>query len=700
MEAFFYPKSILIIGISGKPQNIPRLILDNLLRWGFKGRIFGLNPRSSDPHANGIRMYRDMEDLPEVPDLAVCLVPARLVPEYLEACGKFGIRRVAIPSGGFAELDEEGSRLSHSLITIARRYDIRFMGPNGLMTANTTNGLCLPFMPLLRPPKGGMSFVSQSGGLGILLFNLIANENLGIAKFASIGNKLDINEADVIEYLNQDPETDIICLYLESIADGNRLLGVAKNATKPIVAYKANTTSAGSRAALSHTSGVSNDEDVMDAAFEAASIIRIHEFSDFVAVAKAFKLPPMRGNRIMVMSPMGGFSVIGADLCEKAGFEFADPGREFYEGLRNFTNAGVIRFSNPLDMGDIYDAHMAAHVGYEVLHNDNVDGAVYIGQRVTLPEGESVFKKLFSVDVSKDIYDAMLSSGKPMAVCLYGAVGRITSAKQTTNYPIFNGPEEMVRALAVQKNWHERALQKQEKPARNLFCTREEGAKWLENHATVMGEETLELLSMAGVPVVKSGVALDEKAAVKTAGRIGFPVVMKIVSPDALHKTEAGGVIIGVQNKEAVSRSFRQLRKNLEAHKKGARYEGVRIQKMAEEGYDMFIGGRGDDAFGPVVVFGFGGIYVEVFKDVQTCLCPASADLVRKKIKCLKSVAILKGARGTKPADLDAYIDAIVKVSWLLAEFREIQEIDINPLRLFKDGSGVCALDARMVVNK
>ena len=696
MEKMFNPQSIVIIGLSSKRSNIPRSILDNLLRWGYRGRIFGLNPFSEDVSVKGIKMFKKMEELPEIPDLAVCLVPARFVPEYVEICGKFGIRRMAIPSGGFAELGEEGKKLSDSILSIARSYGIRFMGPNGLMVANTANGLCLPFLPLTRPPKGGLSFITQSGGVGIMLFSMLADENIGLCKFASIGNKVDIDEVDVLEYLGDDPETKIICMYLESITAGSRLVKAAAKVKKPIVVYKSNTTSAGKRAAMSHTSSLSNDEDVIDTAFEEAGIIRIHDYADFISVAKIFELPPMRGNRIMVMTPTGGFGVIGADLCEKAGFEFADPGKEFYEGLNKFANAGVIKFSNPLDMGDIYDAHISAHIGYEVLHNKEVDGAIYIGQRSIMADGDSIFNDWAGIDISKEVYGAILSSGKPLAICLYGPVKRLQTAKETANYPIFNNTEEMVRALAFQKNWYARNGRDQERTPEKPYFKIEDVRHWLDSHGPEIGEDSLELLEMAGIPVMPSCVAMDEKGAVEGAEKIGYPVVMKVISPDALHKTEAGGVIVDIADKAMAASSFSQIRKNLESYKPGARFEGVRIQKMAPDGYDMFIGGKYDKSFGPVVVFGFGGIYVEVFKDVKTYICPADKAVVQKKVESLKSFAILKGARGMEPADINGYIDAVAKVSQLLAAFPEIKELDINPIRLFKDGSGLCALDGRM----
>ncbi len=700
MDKIFYPKSIVIIGLSAKANNIPKLVLENCLRWGYSGRVFGVNPRIDAPYVSGVRMYREIEDLPEVPDLAVCLIPARFVPESVEKCGKLGIGRVAILSGGFSEFGDEGKTLSDLLLGIARKYGVRLMGPNCLSVANTANGLCIPFIPIHPPAKGGMSMISQSGGVGLMLWNLLADEYVGMAKFASIGNKLDLDETDFLEYLGQDPETRIICMYLESMSKGSRLIEVARKIDKPIVVYKSNTTSAGGRAAMSHTSSLSSNEDVIDAAFEEAGIIRIHNYGDLVAVVKAFQLPPMRGNRIVVMSPAGGFAVIGADLCEKAGFAFSNPGEEFFKGLNKFSSAGVIKFSNPLDTGDLYDPQMFSHVFSEIMHNEEVDGAMFIGQKPRMPEGESVFRDMFLTDLSKEAYGSMLSSGKPMAVCLYGLSDYLRVVKEYSPYPVFNNPEEMVRALSFQRNWYARRRNDQKVSAASTPVDTDSLRQWIDARSGAIGEDSLELLHMAGVPVAGSGIARNEDEAVRLAGGIGYPVVMKVVSPDALHKTDAGGVVVGVKDEAEVIECFSRIRKNLEEYKHGARFEGIRIQKMAGEGYDMFIGGKFDSSFGPVVVLGFGGIYVEVFKDVRTCLCPADPHFVEKKVQSLQSYAILKGARGMKPADIDGYVDAIIKVSQVLARFPEIKELDINPLRLFKDGSGVCALDARMAIEK
>jgi acetate---CoA ligase (ADP-forming) len=306
MDTFFAPASLAVYGLSSKAHNTPRIIVENCLRWGFRGRLFGVNPAATEQDVGGVRVVRSAAELPLTPDLAVLLIPARYVPEAMEDCGRAGITRLAIQAGGFNESSEEGKALAREILRIARRYHMRFVGPNGLALADTSSGLCLPFVPSYPVRKGGFSLITQSGGLGIFLWNLLDNEQVGLAKFASIGNKLNLDECDFLEYFGSDPATTVIGLYLESIGDGRRLVALAERIDKPVIVYKANTTQAGSRAAMSHTASMSNDDAILDAAFARAGIVRIHHFEDFVTTAKAFALPPMRGNRIMVMSPAGG----------------------------------------------------------------------------------------------------------------------------------------------------------------------------------------------------------------------------------------------------------------------------------------------------------------------------------------------------------------------------------------------------------
>lgn len=696
MKKLFYPESIAIIGLSSKPNNIPRLVLENLIRWGYKGRIFGINPRSADSHVDGIKMYKDVSELPTAPDLAYVLIPARLIPDIIESCGKAGIRMLAIPSGGFNELGKEGKKLSELVLQKARQYGIRFVGPNGVTVANTANGLCLPFVPSFSPPKGGLSIISQSGGVGLMLWNLMTDENVGMAKFASIGNKLDLDEVDFLEYFGRDPETKVIGMYLESISRGDRLIEAVSKIDKPVIVLKANTTSAGRKAAMSHTAALANNEDIIDAAFERVGVTRIYNFNDFISLAKAFELPPIRGKRIMVMSPAGGFTVMMADLCEESGFEFADPGAAFYDELKNSSNAGVINFSNPLDMGDIYDAKAYPSIFFSVMHNKNVDGAVFVTQWPEMPRGEDVFYRMFHTDLSKEVAGTILSSGKPLGVCLFGLSATISRIKQNLVFPIFNNASEMICAFKKQYDYYA----KKEKGTPVYTLPRDvdiEATKtWIMCNAGVKGEEALELLHHFGISIAESAVAKDSKEAADMAESMGYPVVMKVVSPDAIHKSEAGGVVTGIQNAGDVCSSFDKIRENLFHYKANAYFQGVRVMKQAGEGYDMFIGGKFDDSFGPVVFFGYGGIYIEVFHDTANVLCPADTQEIEDKVRKLKSYKILQGARGKGAGDIAGYVAMIERVTHLFHKFPQIRELDINPVRVLADGSGVVALDVRL----
>ncbi|MDR3089751.1 MAG: acetate--CoA ligase family protein [Desulfobulbaceae bacterium] len=694
MEKFFYPESIAIIGLSDRDSNIARLILANLIRWGYRGRIFGVNPTAKSKQVNGIKMFKNIADLPEVPTLATAMLPARFIPAMVKDCGEFGIRRMVIPAGGFNEASETGRQLADELAQNARRYNVRLVGPNCLTIANTANGLCLPFPPLYPPPKGGMSIITQSGGVGVFLWNFLRDEHLGLAKFASIGNKLDLDEVDFIRYFAKDPETEFICLYVESIINGQALIEAAAACEKPIIMYKANTTKAGGKTAVSHTAAVSNNEDVINCAMERAGIIRITNFHDFVSLAKAFSLPPMKGKRILAMSPAGGFSVMMADLCDQAGFQFAEMSRGFYDEISKYANAGIINVANPLDMGDIYNPKWTAEIFHLGLHDDNVDGAVFLNQWPKMPAGNDIFSGMFHTDLSMEAIGAVRSSGKPLGLCLFGPRHTITKIKNNLSIPVFDGPEEMIGSLKIQQEFYARKRLGHFIPSRPPGLDRDGARAWLDAHDGLVGEESGELLRLYGIHMPATRLAATADAAVSAAREIGYPVVMKVASPDAVHKSEAGGVITDIDDEAAAKAAFSLIRDNLFAYKKDAVFQGVRVTAMAGSGHDMFVGGLWDDAFGPVTVFGYGGIYVEVFGDTERALCPTCRDEVAQKLASLKCQAILQGARGQAASDTAAFIDIVLRVACLLADFPQIKELDLNPTRVF--AAGALALDARM----
>ncbi len=696
MEKFFNPESMVIFGLSSKKNNIPGYILQNTLRWGYKGKIFGVTPGAAGEEVHGVPVYGSLQELPLIPDLAVMLIPARFVPLAMEECGKFGIRRAAVLAGGFNETGGGGDDLAREVQEIAAKHGIRFMGPNGLAVSDAHSGVCLPFVPHKKMQPGGFSLITQSGGLCLILWNLMHDENVGMAKFASIGNKLNIDEADMLEYLGQDPRTEVIGLYLESVKSGERLVRAAEKITKPIIALKANTTGAGSRAAMSHTASMSNDDDVVSAAFERAGIIRVNHFHEFIAAAKIFSLPPMRGNRLMIMTPGGGAAVMMADLCEKYGFEFADPGEAFYEKLNSYTNAGVIRFSNPLDMGDIYNIQAYPDIFRDVLSSENVDGAIYGHALPLLPEeDEGIFKKMFYTDISAETRKVIIETGKPLGVSINASAETHVKINRRFGFPVFSRAEELIRALRIQSDFYARQDERRyyaNEPRGMDFSRMEE---WMNSRTGDVGEEMLELMAHAGITVPRSRMASTPEEAVASAREVGYPVVMKVISPDVLHKSDAGGVVTGLRNDGETAAAFSRILESVASHDSRARIEGVRIASMAPEGQDMFVGALQDAAFGPVVVFGYGGIYTEVFRDIERVLCPASRQEIERKLERLKCHAILKGARGRGRYDIEALVDIIERVSHIAAVYPEIREMDLNPVRIFPEGQGAMALDAR-----
>ncbi len=696
MNTFFNPQTIAVYGISTKPGNTPRIILENCLRWGYRGRIFGINPATQETVVSGIRVYRSAADLPVLPDLAILLIPARYVVTAVEDCGQAGIRRLAIQAGGFNEAGEEGRQRATELLAAARKYQIRFVGPNGLTLANTTNGLCLPFVPSFPVAQGGFSMITQSGGLGLFLWNLLEDEQVGMAKFVSIGNKLDLDEVDFLEYLGQDSETTVIGLYLESITNGRRLISLAQQIDKPIVIYKANTTAAGRRAAMSHTAALDNDDDMCDAAFERAGIIRIDHLQDFVTTAKAFALPPMRGPRIMAMSPAGGLAVTMADICEQQGFTFADPGEDVYRELTEIANAGIISPGNPLDMGDIYRIDKFPAIFSRMLASDQVDGAVFVSQWPRMPkDGTDVFTAMFNTDIFLETTGAIRSAAKPLAMVLYGHGPALATKKQELAIPIFDGPEEALVALKRQMTYYAHKAEGSFIPTPVKDLDPSAAHSWLHHRHGDIGEEILELLEQYGLPGPRNGVAATAAEAAQIATTIGYPVVMKVISPEALHKSEAGGVLTGIASAAEVHHGFARIGDNLKNYRHNARWHGVRIAAMAGDGHDFFIGGLRDRAFGPVVVFGLGGIHIEIFRDVQRVLCPSSEREILMKLQRLRAWPILTGARGGLAIDPAVLVDAILRVCHLLVDCPRIEELDLNPVRLLPDAR-LMVLDARM----
>lgn len=453
IQKMFYPESVAVVGASPTPTNIGRNIIQNLLGWEFPGRIYPVNPKGEDVY--DLQGYASLDDVPGEVDLVVAFVPARVVPAIMDQCARKGVTRMAIPSGGFSESGEEGVALTRIIKEKAEEYGIRFVGPNGLTIINAGNGLCLPFVPMKKRAPGGISIISQSGGVGLSLIMFLDNQSAHFNKFISVGNKVNMDELDFLEYLGRDPETRVICMFLESVARGRELYEVASKIEKPILVYKANTTEIGARTASSHTAALANDDAVLDDALRQAGVFRVDSIKKLTEMARAFELPPMRGNRVAVVSPAGGYAVMLSDEAHKRGFEFPPLDKKLVEGFREYVRGDVIRLGNPLDLGDILSSDAIVYAIDQVTGQDDIDGVIVVLMRRADSQYDGAYSML-SREVYPDIGEIMKRHNKPITFCLLSLCHYLRHVQNRMDYPIFENPEDAVEAMAFLRDHYHR----------------------------------------------------------------------------------------------------------------------------------------------------------------------------------------------------------------------------------------------------
>jgi acetate---CoA ligase (ADP-forming) len=458
MERIFEASSIAIVGVSERPGNLGLNILRNLTDWEYGGKVFCVNPKGGE--ALGHPLYTSIDGLPEAPDLAVLIIPASAVPEAVEECGRKGITRLAIPAGGFEEFGGgDGARLRDTLVEAARRHGIRFVGPNCLTAINAHSGLCLPFVPVPPDlPRGGVSIIAQSGGIGLDFLARLKDDNTGFAKFISVGNKTDLDEVDYLEYMGRDPHTRVICMYLEGVARGRELLATARATGKPILAYKANVETLTRESAQSHTAALANDDAVLDGAFRQAGILRVERLAQLAGYAKVFSLPPLRGNRIALVSPTGGILVLASDQCARRGFEFPRLPASLVEDIKAHLRAGVIDISNPVDLGDVHDADARAYIIDRLLEQDFIDGVIML-LIARISKGGKMAGNIQSLNknILPDLGKMIRKHDKPLVFSLLSTGEVRMETRRTVDFPIWGDAEEAVDAAAVLRDYSLRA---------------------------------------------------------------------------------------------------------------------------------------------------------------------------------------------------------------------------------------------------
>lgn len=684
VHGFFYPASLVVTGVSETPSNLARVIVQNLQRFGCKARVYPVG--NSGESIGGSRIFRNIADIDDVPDLGVLLIPARYVPEQLEACGQKGIRHVIIEAGGFSEYSAENRTLEDQVIDIARKYGIRLVGPNCFGVINLAIGLTLPFF-VLRPQyqrKGGASLISQSGGIVYDTCMLCSVENVGLAKLVSMGNKLDLNETDFLDYLVKDQETKVIGLYLEDFSRGRELMRLAARTDKPIVLLKANRSSAGTEIARFHTAALAGDDAVADAAIRQAGMHRVDNLMEMVDLFKVFDLPVMRGRRLGLITRSGGHGVLAADAAHRHGFELARFSDSFFQAVHKAKRSNVIRATNPLDIGDVYNMDAYADLLDLALREEGVDGVGFIVTYSSDSEGLQVEGFVKKASEIMSLHD------KPVALCVITNRDRWFGVKQATDLPIFSDIDMALKGLETSFRhweWHKdgavgRALPEDEREPSSRHRVRDRSAAG----GRMMGpSEAFDLLKRYSVPTVDYEIVRNPMEAIQAASRIGYPVALKIASAEVLHKTEQGGVRLNITGDDELDEGFRQM--------KG---DSFIIQKMVSPGRELIIGARMDAEFGPVLVLGLGGIFAELLKDVSMRILPIDRLIAREMIDQLRGSSLLKGFRGGQTADLRALEDVLLAVSRLCYERRDIINLDINPMIIQQEGRGCVAVDVKL----
>lgn len=681
MERFFDAKSVAVIGVSSSPTNLGRAIVFNLMEFQYRGLIYLVGPKGGV--FAGHKIYRSVAELPEVVDLAAVLVPARAVPEVVRQCGEKGIRRIVVESAGFRELGDDRAGLEREIQEALERYGMRMIGPNCIGIINRHTGLAVPFMPMrAEAPPGRVSIFSQSGGVGATMINNCAAEGIGFSKFASIGNKLDVNECDLLAYYLDDAQTDVIFGYLEGIAQGRRLMEIAARATKPIVVHKSNRGGAGAVIARSHSASLATDDAVTDAAFRQSGILRVADQNEGLTAIKGFLLPKMRGRRLAVISRSGGHAVMAADAADEFGFELPPYPEELVKMAESHARAGVIQFHNPLDLGDVFDLELYEKLAQQTVARPDIDGLLFIHNY------QGIFDAEGSRQLVKSLGRIMHAAQKPIAVCVFTMEKELELNRKSAGSPIFTDPRDAVRALAWNRDFGA--------TARRLFATERPSGVDLDrarNALTKSSEGALapdllaSLLTCYGIATVPWAVAAHKDEAAAAASRLGYPVAMKTAAPHVLHKSDMGAVALDLSDEAAVRKAYERLK---------AFGPAVLLQKMADPGMEWIVGGRQDKNFGPVVLVGLGGVYVEVFKETAMGIGPLDKDQARELVEKCRGAALLRGVRGRPPLDEDALLETIVRLSWFLYDFPQIAELDMNPVRVYTHGC--MALDWRAVV--
>ncbi len=709
LDAIFSPESIAVIGASATPGKVGHDIFANILKGGYTGTLFPVNPGSRS--ILSVKSYKTILDIPDPVELAIIILPPKLaLPAVAEAIEK-GVKGIVIVSAGFREVGGEGVEMEDKLIAMCKAAGVRLVGPNCLGVINPLAGVRMNASFSSRMPQAGnISFISQSGALCTAVLDFAADRDFGFSKFISIGNKADVDELDLLLYLHEDLDTDVIMIYQEALGRGPEFIQAVKEITSgdrptPILAIKSGRTSAGAKAAASHTGALAGSEAVYDAIFEQAGIIRVDTIDELFDFANAFackkesalgkmvrKIPA--GNRVAIVTNAGGPGILATDMTMSSGLELAKFSDETIEVLASHLPAAA-NIHNPVDViGDAafdrYENALAA-----VINDDGVDGALVILTPQSMTDVEGTAKAIVKI---------ARRSSKPVLSCFMGIVDVSAGVKylQEYGYPVYKFPENAAKSFAALFRFS-RWLNRQHMAQFKLKHDKKRAAAVIRDclaaGKTRLGElDGVELLKCYGLNVLPTKLAKTAEEAATLASDMKFPVVLKIASAQILHKSDAKGVIVGINTPAEARKAFDTIVANAKSYDPKAIIDGVLVVKMAPPGEEIILGVNRYPVFGPLLMFGLGGIFVEIFRDVKFRLAPIGRNEARRMMQKTKGYKLLRGFRGKPKADVDVIERALVSISDMVLDNPEIMEMDINPMLVHEEGCGATVADCRIIL--
>jgi acyl-CoA synthetase (NDP forming) len=663
LDAILKPKSVAVIGASTSPDKIGYEILKNILDSGFKGSVYPINPKADV--ILDLPCHKSVKDIAEPPDLAVVIIPARFVPQAIQECGEAGVKGVVIITGGFSEAGDEGEVLQNQVVEIAQKFGVRIIGPNCQGVNNPHHPLCASW-PLLTY-QGKIALISQSGTVGAAMMDWLSEDKLGTSSFVSMGNRADVDETDLITYFNQDENTEVIAAYIEGIKRPEQFIKSVGQLQKPLVVLKSGRTPKGKVAAESHTKALAGADAIYEALFSKYNICRAYTAEEFYDYARALAyLKTPKGNRILFITTSGGAAILATDQAEQEGLDVSPLPEEVVEAITPLIPAHAIK-ANPIDLtgdataqmfGDVIEVSRKYYDTLGVIFGDPVEDA----SKVVTPNANELIIFYGGADVER--YESELMHLKGI--------------------PVFPTPERGIKALAqvLERN----ILNTPQKPTLTVPTT----GRQLPLH------QAFSYIAEQGLPCTAFALADSRSHAVKLAQEQGFPVALKVSSPDILHKSDIGGVHLDLNSANAVERAYDALLSSVKQSRSEAQVDGVLVSKMAPSGLEVIVGMNRDPQFGPVILFGLGGIMVEIFQDVSLRLLPLTKEEALSMIREIKGYKLISGYRGRPAVDEQALADCLLTIARISEDYPEIVEIDLNPVFAYPDG--ILVADVRMIV--